>query len=162
MCALRVELIREEDILYESERAVLTNKRLLANLDRKRVNEVTDDVPLGDIASFKKSTVGQESRIRPGTVGVTLGVVMLIVSSVTNALSLGIFLESATFLVGAMAVLMGIYFVLSSFLRIKPATTLQFNVVGERDIIVYFPGKDNPEADEMARIYVRAKRGIYQ
>ena len=162
MCALSVELIREEEVLYESERAVLTNKRLLANMNRKRVAEVTDDVLLGDIASFKKGNVGQESRIRPGTTGLAFGVIMLVVSSVVNALSLGIFIESATFLVGAMAVLIGIYFVLSSFLRIKPATTLQFNVVGVRDIIVYFPGKDNPEADEMARIYVRAKRGIYQ
>ncbi len=160
MCALNVDLAREEEILFESERAILTNRRLLANLERKRVNQVTDDVPLSDIATFKKSNVGQESRARPGFVAMAIGAVFLLISSMANVVSLGEFFEAATFIVGAISILVGFYFVASTFLRIKPNTTLQFSVVGSRDIVVYFPGKDNPEADEMTRIFVRAKRGI--
>lgn len=160
MCALNVDLAREEEILFESERAVLTNLRLLANLERKRVNQITDDVLLSDIANFKKSNVGQESRIKPGLVAMATGAFFLLLSSIANALSIGSFIEAATFAAGALAVVVGLYFVANTFLGIKPNTTLQFSVVGSRDIVVYFPGKDNPLADEMTRLFIRAKRGI--
>lgn len=71
-----------------------------------------------------------------------------------------IFLEMGMFLVGAAAVLFGIYLIIGSAMRIRPFTVVVFTVVGARDIPVHFPGKDNPEADRMTNLFTRTKRGI--
>ena len=66
VCALEVNLRRDEEILSEAEWAVLTNQRLVAALNRKDRTEVTDEAELSDVVSFKKSNGGQESRMQAG------------------------------------------------------------------------------------------------
>jgi hypothetical protein len=159
MCALKVDLQTDEEVLLETDRAVLTNRRLLANLDRRSPETVTDQILLRDIASFKKSNGGQDSKLRQGLAALGAGVVLLLVSIVFNDL-LTELVETLIFLAGALGILAGVYFTVSSLIRVKPNTTVLFNVVGSRDIPVYFPDRDNPKADEMTRLFTRAKRGL--
>ena len=159
MCALRIKLQRDEKVVFESERAVITSHRLLANLDRKNREVVTDDVSLGNVTNFKKDSRGEESQYRLGLkiigAGVLLSLVQVIFSSLPSLLAIMLFMGSAA------AVVAGIYLILNrGFLRVKPTTTVVFTVVGSRDVPVYFPGRDNPDADELTRRYVRAKRDL--
>ena len=148
-----------EKVLYEMERAVLTNKRLLANLDKKSDGLPTDDVALGDIAGFKKSSGGQESRMKQGVVSLLVGLILTLIQ-LALAGKVSYTMDGILFMASALFVLVGIYFVLSSSLRIHPHTIIVFSVVGSRDIPVRFPGKDSPSADEMTRLFARTKRGL--
>lgn len=159
MCALKMQLQRDEEVVFESERAILTNRRLLANLDRKRKETVTDDISLGNVATFKKSNSGRESRVRPGLKLLGTGLFVTLIQVVAMGV-LPAFLELVMFLAGALGVVSGLYLILDSVLRIKPYTSVVFTIIGSRDVPVYFPGKDNPEADELARLYVRTKRNL--
>jgi hypothetical protein len=78
MCALEVDLRRNEEILSEAEWAVLTNQRLVAALNRKDRTEITDEAELSDVVSFKKSNGGQESRLKQGVQFLVAGVAIFI------------------------------------------------------------------------------------
>ena len=163
MCALQVNLRRDEEMLSRTEWAVLTNQRLVASLNRKNRNEITDDVPLSDIATFKKTNGGQQSRMRPGLISLGIGAAISILQAIPPLSTLARaneWLELIMFLAGAAGVLIGLYLIIGSAMRIKPFTVVVFTVVGARDIPVHFPGADNPDADDMTRKFVRAKRGI--
>lgn len=208
MCALQIILRGDEEILSEAEWAVLTNQRLVAALNRKDRSEITDDVPLSDIVTFKKSNGGQESRMQPGLKflggGGAVYILLFLLSNIisfndariildikqkieSNVITLeeakadpylrervesdlfqrsnwnlrGLsFLEIGLFLGGAAGILIGIYLIIGSIMRIKPFTVVVFSVLGSRDIPVHFPGNDHPEADNMMRLFTRAKRGI--
>ena len=159
MCALKMQLQRDEEVVFESERAVLTNRRLLANLDKKRKEDVTDDVSLGNVATFKKTNSGRESRMSPGLKLLGGGLFAVFVQVVAMA-ALPSVVEMVLFLAGAIGIVMGLYLVMDSVLRVKPYTAVVFTIIGSRDVPVYFPGKDNPDADELARLYVRTKRNL--
>ncbi len=156
---LNVRLEIGEEVIYETERAILTNKRLLANLNKKSDDLPTDDVALTDIAGFKKMSGGQESRMKQGVIGLLIGLVLTLIQFALSG-KVSYILEGMLFMVSALFILGGIYFTLSSIIRIRPNTTIVFTVVGSRDIPVFFPGKDSPSADEMARLFARTKRGL--
>ena len=160
MCALQLDLQQHEEILSEAEWAVLTNQRLVAALNRKDRTEITDDVELSDIVSFKKSNGGQESRLRPGLQFLGAGAVITVLQIVFAGLLPSQLVETILFLLGAAGILIGFYLVIGSVMRIKPFTVIVFTIVGARDIPVHFPGQDNPEADRMMNLFTRAKRGI--
>ncbi len=160
MCALQLDLQQDEEILSEAEWAVLTNQRLVAALNRKDRTEITDDVELSDIVSFKKSNGGQESRLRPGLQFLGAGAVITVLQIVFADLLPSQLVETILFLLGAAGILIGFYLVIGSVMRIKPFTVIVFTIVGARDIPVHFPGQDNPEADRMMNLFTRAKRGI--
>ena len=162
MCALQVNLRDEEEILSEADWAVLTNQRLLAALNRKDRTEVTDEADLSDIVSFKKSNGGQESRMQLGLTSLGVGAAIIILQILYFQLigQPSMIVETVLFLLGAASVLFGFYLVIGSLMRIKPFTVIVFTVVGARDIPVHFAGKDNPEADRMANLFTRAKRGF--
>ena len=160
MCALEVNLRQDEEILSEAQWAVLTNQRLVAALNRKDRTEITDEAELSDVVSFKKSNGGQESRMRPGLQFLGAGAVITVLQVVFNSLLPSEYVEIALFLLGAAGILIGFYLVIGSLMRIKPFTVVVFTVVGARDIPVHFPGQDNPEADRMANLFTRTKRGI--
>lgn len=157
---MNVRLEIGEEVLYQTERAVLTNKRLLASLDRKSRNQPTDEADLKDISGFQKLSGGQESRMKQGVISLIIGLALTLIQ-VTLSGSVSYKIEGFFFMVSALAILIGIYLVLSSFMRIQPNTTVVFNVVGSRDIPVRFPGKDSPLADEMTRLFARTKRGLH-
>ncbi len=208
MCALEVQLQSNEELLSRTEHVVLTNRRIVAALNRKDRTQITDDVPLSDIPTFKKSNGGQESRLRPGLLitgaGVAVTIFLLLLSAfvdfgevravldlknkmdegtitqsdirtdayLTSTVESDLFqrskgylrfltvMETVLFLLGAVGILVGLYFIIGSVMRIKPFTVVVFNVVGARDIPAHFPGNDSPDADNMTRLFVRAKRGI--
>ncbi len=156
---LNVRLEIGEEVLYETERFVLTNKRLLANLAKKSDNIPTDDVALRDIAGFKRLSGGQESRLKHGVIGLLVGLVLGLIQWALNG-KVSYIVDGVLFMATALFILGGVYFTLSSMIRIRPNTTIVFSVVGSRDIPVYFPGKDSPSADEMTRLFARTKRGL--
>ena len=160
MSALDVNLRQDEEILSEAQWAVLTNQRLVAALNRKDRSEITDEAELSDVVSFKKSNGGQESRMRPGLQFLGAGAVITVFQIVFNSLLPSEYVEIALFLLGAAGILIGLYLVIGSLMRIKPFTVVVFTVVGARDIPVHFPGQDNPEADRMMNLFTRTKRGI--
>ena len=157
---MNVRLEIGEEVLYQTERAVLTNRRLLASLDRKSRNQPTDEADLKDISGFQKLSGGQESRMKQGVISLIIGLVLTLIQVVLSG-SVSYKIEGFFFMVSALAILIGIYLVLSSYMRIQPNTTVVFNVVGSRDIPVRFPGKDSPLADEMTRLFARTKRGLH-
>ena len=159
MIANKVELLTDEKILFETDRAVLTNQRLLASVNRKSQGAITHEVLLRDIATFKKSNGGIESRTRPGLMLLGAGLVITLVQYIATPFIPDL-VEGILFLAGALGILVGIYLVMSSVMRVKPHTFVLFTVVGSQDIPVQFPGRDSPDADEMTRLFVRAKRGI--
>lgn len=160
MCALQVNLRKDEEILSEAEWAVLTNQRLVAALNRKNRSEITDEADLSDIVSFKKSNGGQESRTQPGLMFLAAGAAITVLQILFVDMLPSQLVETILFLLGAAGVLIGFYLIIGSVMRIRPFTVIVFTVVGARDIPVHFPGQDNPEADRMMNIFTRAKRGI--
>ena len=101
--------------------------------------------------------------MRPGLISLGIGAAISILQALPPLSTLARaneWLELIMFLVGAGGVLIGLYLIIGSAMRIKPFTVVVFTVVGARDIPVHFPGEDNPDADEMTRKFVRAKRGI--
>ena len=148
-----------EEVLYEADRAVLTNKRLVAYLDKSSKNQPTDEVALTDIAGVKKMSGGQESRLKQGVIGLIVGLVLTLLQfALVGKVSYTV--DGIIFMVSTLFILGGVYFTLTSLIRTRPNTLVVFSVVGSRDILVRFPGKDSPSADEMTRLFARAKRGI--
>ena len=160
MCALQIDLRSEEEVLSEAEYAILTNQRLLAALNRKDRSEITDEADLSDVVSFKKTNGGQESRMQPGIMLIGVGAVITVLQVAFAALIPSDLVEIILFLAGAAGLLIGLYLIIGSLMRIKPFTVVVFTVVGQREIPVHFPGKDHPEADNMIRLFTRTKRGI--
>ena len=159
MCALKVQMERDEEVVFESERAVLTNQRLLANLDRKNIEQVTDEIPLKNVLDFKKSNGGRESRTNAGFKVLGVGLVVMLIQVVLTA-TLPDLLEILLFLAASAAIVIGIYFLLDSILRVKPFTTVVFKIMDSRDVHVYFDGMYSTEADDLTRIFVRTRRDM--
>ncbi|MDA0770007.1 MAG: hypothetical protein BZY79_03760 [SAR202 cluster bacterium Casp-Chloro-G4] len=157
MCALNVQLKQDEELVFETVRAVLTSQRLLANLDKRNRDVVTDDVSLGKVSNFKKASGGQESRMNMALkllgVGVFLMLVQLVATNVMPNL-----MELLLFLAGALGIVVSLYLILGSLLRVKPYTSVVFSVIGSRDVPVFFSGAESAEADELIKLYVRTKR----
>ena len=151
----RIRLLRDEEIIFEGGPAVLTNQRLLAEVAGAKEPV---EAKLAELASFRKMNGGQQSRTRAGVQSMAGGVGVMVLGTLVRQSSQ--LLETVFFLVGAMALLVGTYFVLSSMLRVKPNTTVFFRTRDFDDIAISFPGWDNPEAEELTRNFVRAKRGL--
>lgn len=161
MCALQVDLRQDEEILSEADWAILTNQRLLAALNRKDRTEITDEAELSDVVSFKTSNGGQESRMQQGLTALAGGIAIILLEIILYQIGeLNQTVEIILFVGGSAAILLGLYLIIGSVMRIRPFTVVVFTVVGARDIPVHFPGKDNPEAERMANLFTRTKRGI--
>ncbi len=165
MTALQFELLEGERVILEKGPAVLTNKRLLANWHSVdgQGQQPADQAFLKDIASFKKLSGGQESRVKPGLRWLGLGVAIIVAEVILTTFDIipaGTLVESILFLVGALALVVGLYMLQSSLFRTRPHTTVFFSVPGSPDIAVTFPGRNNPDADELTRQFLRAKRGL--
>ena len=151
----KIRLHSGEKVLFDKGPAVLTNQRLVAEA-------LGADGPvethLGDLASFRQVNGGQESRLKQGSQAIGSGVALLIIGSLARSTSE--LIETILFVIGALAFLTGAYLVLSSSLRVKPHTVVQFQTIASNDVIVSFPGWDNPEAEELTRAFLRAKRAL--
>ena len=150
-----IRLHSGEKVLFDKGPAVLTNQRLVAEALGA---DGPVETQLGDLASFRKVNGGHESRLRQGSQAIGGGAVLLIIGSLVRSSSE--LIEKILFFIGALAVIFGIYVVLSSAIRVKPHTLVQFQTIALRDVIVSFPGWDNPDAEELTRVFVQAKRGL--
>ena len=156
----RIELLRDEEIQFEDERVVLTNRRLIGNFGR--ANE-------GDFDHSELREVGPPNRFNGGhvsrrDVGVKLAAASLAILVIgvwlQETIGLHRLLEIASFLAGSLGLTIGIYLLINGLFRNAPNTTLIFPVISGADIIVSFPDWDNPAADELMRRFARIKRGI--
>ncbi len=86
------------------------------------------------------------------------GLVLLVIGTLARGASE--IVEAILFVVGAIAFLVGLYFVSSSVIRVKPHTVVMFQTILSEDVIVSFPGWDNPDAEKLTRVFVRAKRTL--
>jgi hypothetical protein len=158
-----MDLMTDEEIVLESEGALLTNKRIITNWHQRRKNDskIPKEVKLEDIASYQKISGGQEGRLHIGVpalvVGLVLTLAQILLPGFIPAYSLA---ENVVFLIGTLSLILGVYFSLSSLTRVRPHTTVLFQVPGGDDLPVYFPGKDNADAEKFGRQFARTKRGI--
>ena len=152
-------LAENEEILFESRSIILTNQRLLANWKPGTEVKPNDEAFLKDIIDFKKVSGGQVSRFKEGLIIGAVGVVFAAVEILFGA-RLPELMETIVFMIGALGIIIGLYLILRNFVRIKPHTTIFFGISGRRDMTVSFPGKDNPDADELIRRYTRTKSGL--
>lgn len=154
-----IQLSADEEIVFESDGAVLTNLRLITNwAARKKSDKIPSEVLLRDVSGFQKIDGGQDSRLHVGLPALLVGVVLNLVSLLVPPQVA--WMENVLFLFGALALIIGLYLTLTSILRVKPHTTILFLVPGSEDMPVYFPGKENPKADQFTRSFIRTKRGL--
>lgn len=151
----RVDLEPGERVLYESGPAVVTNMRLLANWKGRRAAAPKDRIALADIDGYERVVGGQDSRADRGLLLGGAGVAVLLFAMIPG---LPGFVEALAFLGGMVGIIFGIHFVVQSFIRLRPHTTVLFEV-GAKLIPVSYPGRENREADELIRNYVKAKKG---
>ena len=151
----KIRLQSGEKVLFDKGPAVLTDQRLVAEVSGI---DAPVETPLEDLASFRQVNGGQESRAREGSQAIGVGVVVLIIGWLAGGASE--LIDAILFLIGALAFLFGIYFVSSSAIRVKPHTVVMFQTILSEDVVVSFPGWDNPEAEELTRVFVRAKRAL--
>ena len=162
MRATELELMTDEELVLESEGAILTNQRLITNWHERRRKtdaKIPKEVYLRDISSFQKVSGGQESRMQPGLIALGVGTVLTLAQLIFQSLLFSP-LEEIAFLIGAISFIVGLYFVLASVVRVRPHTTIVFQVPGGEDMPVYFPGRENEDADRFTRQFARTKRGI--
>lgn len=81
MNAQRVELLPGEKVLFESDSAVLTNQRLVANWNSKR-RQAADEAALKDIAGFRRVEGGQPSRLKTAFQFLAPGIAILIAAEI--------------------------------------------------------------------------------
>ena len=151
----KIRLHSGEKLLFDKGPAILTDQRLVAEALGA---DGPVETPLGDLASFRQVNGGQLSRIRDGSQAIGFGVVVLIIGMLARGAAE--LIEAILFIIGALPLLLGIYFVLSSALRVKPHTLVLFQTMISDDVVVSFPGWDNPDAEELTRAFVRAKRAF--
>ena len=156
MSTHRVDLLVGEKVLFDSEPAVLTNRRLMANWKGGEGGGPSDEALLSDIVGFEKIDGGRERRLGRGLAIGAGGVVVVALAELIPELSS--IIEGTIFLIGSVVAILGLYAILGDLLHMRPHTTIFFEVLGEGPIVVTFPGRSNPKADELTRLHVRAKR----
>ncbi len=154
-----LSLLQDEEVVFEAEGAVLTNRRIFSNWGSRRGLKAPSEVNLIDVTGFKKITGGQESRHMPAIQLVSVGAVLLIVT-LFEILPRGSKVEMALFLVGMLCVVVAMYLGVQTLFRVKPHTTIIFSVPEGEDMPIFFAGKDNPVADQFTHQFARTKRGI--
>jgi hypothetical protein len=165
-----IALSPEEQVLFTSDRAVLTNDRLFVN-DRKNKNSNNDFLPgwtavnVSDVVVPTLKNGGKASRKELGARIFTVGVGLILVQVIPYTLldvnwlaSLGGLFESMYFMVSMMGTVVGAYFLLGTYLNPRPHTSVLFENPGEKSIIVIFDGWDSKEAEELRRAFVRIRR----
>jgi len=150
----RIELEPNERVLFESIPAVVTNQRLLANWKGRGDGRPKDRIVLADIAGYERVVGGQDGRVDKGLAMLGGGGAAILIALIPG---LPDRLETLVFFVGMAGAIFGIHFVIQSLVRLRPHTTLLFEV-GAKLIPVSFPGRENPDADEFIRHFNRAKK----
>ena len=156
----QIELLDNEEIRYQDDQIVVTNRRLVGNFDSTEVGRFSD-IGLSEVGPPNKFNGGREGRKGAGLRLLATGLVLLVGEIyVQTTFGLNQRVEAAVFLLGALAATVGFYLVLNSMFRPAPNTTIIFPVLEGDDIIASYPEWDNPDAEQLVRSFARAKRGI--
>ncbi len=162
LSSANVELLPDEQIVFEGGNGTLTNQRLLVAAKNRAGSSPVTEIPLVDITEYKRVIGGQDSRIRQGLMLLAAGAVFTALELSASSMlreSGGIFeiVDVLLFMLGALGLVLGAYLVLRSVVRVVPHTTVFFRIASGEDVAVRFPGRENPLADELIRRYSRAK-----
>ena len=163
MNADKVELLKNEKILFVRENVVLTSQRVLANWHKKGGESPANVAFIKDVATVRKLTGGKDRSIKSGLQLLVAGAVLVameIAFTYADVLPAGGVADVILFLAGAVTFLTAVYILIGALLGPKPHTTLLFVFFKSRDIGVSFPGYANPDAEELARLFERAKSRV--
>ena len=169
--AQTLKLREDEELLYSSDFAMLTNRRILVpNIGNKRAPQFLSDwqeAPIAESMPPQLKNGGKQGKREFGTrltlIGAGLVLIQILPFYVIDQNLVGIlgrFFEVIYFLVSMFCLTVGVYFAAGSYLTRGPHTTALFVLPGGKDLIALFPGWDSEEAEKMARIYRRIRRTL--
>ena len=156
----QIELLEDEEVRFQDDQVIVTNRRIIGNLDSSPVGKFSG-ISLSDVGAPNKFNGGRHGRKGLG-LRLMIGGLAVIAAEVYIQTQFGLNqqLEAVLFLAGSLATVVGLYLVLNSLFRPAPNTTIIFPVLEGDDIIVSYPEWDNPDGEELVRRFARAKRGI--
>ena len=165
-----IALSPEEQVLFNSEQAVLTNERLFVKgRNKKNTNHALlpdwTVVNVSDVVVPTLKNGGKTSRKELGKRILTVGLGLILAQVIPYTLldvnwlaAIGGLFESIYFMVSMMGTVVGVYLLLGTYLNAGPHTSVLFENPGEKSIIVIFDGWDNKEAEELRRAFIRIRR----
>ena len=158
MTSNNLNLLNGERILFEDGPVVLTNQRLLPNPTHEHISTIIHPIYLTEVSSFRKITKGENSKLK---LGVSMGLLgAMLIATEFLGLNIPSYLELFIFLVGISGIIGGTYLSLMNVIREKPKTTVLFFVPGGKNVYVTFNERDNPKADELTEIFIKAKKRL--
>ena len=155
----RVELIEDEEIVFEDEQTIITNRRLIGNFGMSKDEEFN---------AYDLAEVGTPNKFNGGQYGKRAIALRLLIGGAAVVIAGAILqpilqpddrIEALVFVLGAVGSMVGLYMLLNDLFRPKPNTTVIFPIFDGKDIISSYPDWDNPEAEELVRNFARVKRG---
>ena len=155
----RVELIEDEEIVFEDEQTIITNRRLIGNFGMSKDEEFN---------AYDLAEVGTPNKFNGGQYGKRAIALRLLIGGAAVVIAGAILqpilqpddrIEALVFVLGAVGSMVGLYMLLNDLFRPKPNTTVIFPIFDGKDIISSYPDWDNPEAEELVRNFARIKRG---
>ena len=156
----RVELIEDEEIVFEDEQTIITNRRLIGNFGMSKDEEFNayDLVEVGTPNKFNGGQYGKRAIALRLLIG---GAAIVAAGAIFRSIIIqfGYLAEPVVFVVGSVGSMVGLYMLLNDLFRPKPNTTVIFPIFDGKDIISSYPDWDNPEAEELVRNFARVKRG---
>ena len=157
-----IRLLPGESIILEVDEAVLTNQRVLASWKGPRGGSPTVQKPLDDILEYEKLNGGRESRVLLGLQLMGGGLALLVVNLLLHSATGGLpeLIDSVLFIILAAALIYGTYVLALSYVNPRPRTTVLFTDVDAKTFALVFPGWDNPQAQEFAVRFDRAKQEL--
>ena len=158
-----MDLLDDEEVVFEREDVVLTNLRLMANWSGGRAR---DAVTVKDVDGVRKLEGGQESRLEAGlkalAIGATLAAIQVPIdtflidsASVPKAVNI---VNTLLFVAWAVGIGTAGYLILTSLIRVKPHTSLLFVRFRGKDVRVSFAGRGSRDAEELRAAFERQKR----
>ena len=157
-----IRLLPGESIILEVDQAVLTNQRVLADWKGREGGSPSIEKPLDDILEYDKFNGGRESRVQLGLQLMAAGLGLLIVNLLLHRATGGLpeLVDSVLFIVLSAALIYGTYVLALSYVNPRPRTTILFTDVDAKTFALTFPGWDNPQAQEFAVRFDRAKQEL--
>ena len=183
----KVKLRQGEEVVFQDERAIVTNMRLIGNFteddyviepsdeydaielsDEDQAIELSDEDDEGYDA-YELEEVGSPNKFNGGQYGKRAVGVRLLIGGAAVVLAGAILqpilqpdfrIEALVFVTGSIGAMVGLYILLNDLFRPPPNTTVIFSVFDGNDIIASYPEWDNPEAEELVRSFARVKRGM--
>jgi len=155
----RVELVEDEEIVFEDEQTIITNRRLIGNFGMSKDEEFN---------AYDLAEVGTPNKFNGGQYGKRTIALRLLIGGAAVVIAGAILqpilqpddrIEALVFVLGAVGSMVGLYMLLNDLFRPKPNTTVIFPIFDGKDIISSYPDWDNPEAEELVRNFARIKRG---